>query len=122
MQTKILRVSDDVYKMVAKVAREKAITFTESLELLLREKQDLPGTRKEEIFNLGVLQEQHFVYQEFIGEEYVCADCMEAARKKYPFLLTHTRTRHCYMRGRDEVEKHFKEKHPDVIEILDKGR
>ncbi len=122
MQTKIMRVDDEVYEMIAKIAHEKAITFTEALKLLLTEKQDLPGTRKEEIFNLGILQEQRFIHQEVFGTEYVCSLCMEQARKKHPFLLTYERTKHCFLRGRDEVEKHFKEKHADVIAMLDKGK
>ena len=117
-----MRVDTGVYDLVARTAREKAISYTRALKLLLTEKQDLPGETRDEVFNLGILKQQHFVFQEIFGEEYVCAVCMEAARKKHPFLLTYARTRHCYLRGRDEVEKHFKNKHPEIAKMLDKKK
>lgn len=122
MKTRIMRVDDDVYELVAKLAKEKGVSYTEALKLLINEKQNLPGIKKDEVFNLGILENQHFVYKELLGEEFVCAICMEQARKKHPFLLTYERTKYCYMRGRDEVENHFREKHPEVVEILDKKR
>ena len=120
MDTKLMRVSENLYNIVGKLAKEKDINYTEALELLVAEKQDIPAPKKEEVFDLGILKEQHFIYQEFLSskEEYVCAVCMDKARKKYPFLLTHERTKHCYLRGRKEVENHFKEKHPEVLETL----
>ena len=123
MDQKVVKLDLDLYSRVTKLAKDKDVSIPEALRMLLAEKNpkapESPGeVKKEEIFDFGKLLKKEFIAKAFIGG-FFCKPCYQKNLKEMSWFAN----KEVELR-RDEVEAHFKELHPELLEksgIVPKG-